>query len=116
MVKRQTRKLAGHLCIALHHSKLIGCKKLANHMCQLGRSVRRELTGLEHHAVASGHGGNGGAQSQLQRIVPGRDDAYHPQRLALDARRGRQQVQWCPDPARLHPACQVSQGMGQHGA
>ena len=112
VVKRQTGKFGSDSAIALHHAQFVRHEGLADQRGQQGRRLRRQLAGLEHHAVAGGQRRNDRAERQLHRIVPRRNHAHDAQGLALQAGMGRQQVQRRTDLDRLHPSGQVFQRAG----
>ena len=52
MVELQTRELRGHGHVPLDHAELFGCKELGDQFTHFCRGMRRQLAGLEHHAIA----------------------------------------------------------------
>ena len=73
--------------------------------------MRRQLGRLDHHPVAGGDRADRGRQRQLQRIIPGRDDADHPERLRDQAVLARHELQRGVDALRRHPFLQVLGGV-----
>ena len=73
--------------------------------------MRRQLARLDHGAVAGGDGADRGRERELQRIVPGRDDADNPERLRDQAILARHELQRGVHAARRHPFLQMLDGV-----
>ncbi len=73
--------------------------------------MRRQLGRLDHHAIAGGDRPDRGRERELQRIVPGRDDADYAERLRDQAVLGRHELQRGVDAPRRHPFLQVLCGV-----
>ena len=114
MIERQRRKRRGHVHPAGDDGKLLRREVLGHQFGQQLRRVRRVLAGLEQHAVARRQRGGRRPQGQLQRVVPGADDAHHAQRLAQHVGARGQQVQGGAHAARAAPARQVAAQIRQH--
>ena len=111
MVKGQGDKGPTHFGIAADHLHFVWREIFADHPRHQRRGCRRQLRRLDHHPVARGQRGQRRIHRQVVRVVPGRDDADHAERLAQELVAGRQKMQRCWHAARLHPAAQMTQGM-----
>ena len=111
MIKLQARELCGHADIALNHGEFLGGEIALHQFGQLGRGLRRQLAGFEHHAVARCQRRNRRAQRQLHGVIPGCNDADHAQRLALNPATPRHQQHGGPDALALGPALQLAQAV-----
>ena len=107
VIERQADELAADVGVAGHDRAFVGGEAACDQLLEQRRKARRELAGFDQHAVAGSQRGDRRAERQLQRVVPGTDDARHAQRLRHDPARARQGVQGRGDAARLHPAPQV---------
>ena len=86
-------------------------KRSATSRAQQLREGGRQLGRLDHRPVAGGERVDERRESELERVVPGRDDADHAERLVADpgARRLEQGID--PAPLRPHPARDVLAGV-----
>jgi len=80
-----------------------------NRLRQAGGESRGEFARLDHREVAGGERADQRRERQLQRIVPGRDDADDAERQRHQAVRARPEVKLGRNAPRLHPARHVPQ-------
>ncbi len=115
MIKRQARERLAHVLAALDHGNLFGAKVPGQQLHQQGGGARCHFRGFQHDPVASGVGAHQRRQGQKYRIVPGRDDPHHAQRLGhqFGPRRLEGQIQG-PGPG-AHPTAEVFPGMADTG-
>ena len=108
MVKRQSAESGSQGHIAQHHGEFAGVKELRHHFCQIGAKVGVELRGFDHHPVAGSQGINGRAQAQIKGVIPGAQNAHHPQRLGQQTVACQPILQLRAHAAHAHPAWQMA--------
>jgi hypothetical protein len=86
-----------------------------DHLLEQCREPRRQLARLDHHPVAGGERADRGRKRELQRVVPGRDDADHPEWLRDQAVFRGPELQRGRDAPRRHPPLQVPGGVLDFG-
>ena len=116
VVERQRGKARGERRIAEDHAELLLIEMVVHQLGDQLAGPGREFAGLEHHPVSGRERGGSGCESQLNRIIPWRDDPHHPQRLALDVGGGRLQVDRRGHFDRFHPPRQVGVQVAEQAA
>ncbi len=99
----------GHATFDHHHGLVVHVVR--DQAGQHRRAGWGQLARLGHDGVAGPQGGGHRCQQQLDRVVPGRDDQRHAQRLGDDPGLARQRGQRERGPAGLAPRAQVLEGV-----
>ncbi len=73
-----------------------------------GSRSRGRFRHLHHGAVAGREGGDQGTYRQIERVIPGHDDAHHPERLGHHCRRAGLEPETGGPAFRPHPATQMA--------
>ncbi len=107
VVERQARKALRDLALDAGDEQLGRIESRGDRLLQQRRKMRGQLARLDENAVAGGERADRGRQRELERIIPGRDDADDTERLRHQPVAGRQELQRGRDPLRRHPALQV---------
>lgn len=108
MVEREAGKRSANLGPAADDRDLVGWERVSQQAGEEGRGRRSVLGGLEHHPVAGRQGGPEWGEREIDRIVPGRDDADYAERLVDDLGAARQEVEGDGTALRLHPGCEMA--------
>jgi hypothetical protein len=107
VIERQARKGFCDLVLDAGHEQFGGIEFLRDRLPQQRGKVRRELARLDDDQVAGGDGADRGRERQLQRIIPGRDDADDAERLRHQPIARGQELQRSRHALRRHPAFQM---------
>ncbi len=107
MIERQRRKCFGNAGIDAGHHHFIGIERAGDDLLQQLGKARHQFARLDHHPVAGGECGHGGCEGELQRIIPGRDDSDHAERLRHQPVASRQELQLGGDALRRHPGFEM---------
>ena len=83
MVERQAGERRRHVHFTIDHGHVILGEGLADQFLEQFAGARRGLAHLDHHPVAGGQRRQHRADGQIQRVVPGHDNAHHAQRLVF---------------------------------
>ncbi len=104
MIERQLREGLGDAILDAGDDKLRRRERARDQLSQQFGEAWRQLAGLDHDEVAGGNRADRRRQGQLQRVIPGRDDADDAERLRDQAIAGRPELQRGGDAPRRHPA------------
>ncbi len=107
MIERQRSKGLCDLVLDAGDEQLSGIELLGNGLLQECRKVRHQFARLDDDTVAGGDRADRGRQRELQRIIPGRDDADHAERLRDQPVARGQELQRGRHALRRHPGLQV---------
>ena len=115
MVEGQRGEGGAHFWTAEDCGDLLLGEKPAKKVRQKFGCARRQLGRLQHNAIACRQRRDQRRHGELNRIIPGADDANDANGLVEDARPPRQEFEADPDAFRLHPARQMFQGLARGG-
>ncbi|MCY1434340.1 hypothetical protein D9M71_503990 [compost metagenome] len=118
VIKRQASECLGAGHLAAEHCHLVFVEYLGEHLLQHLTAVWRIFRHFDHCPVAGRQGCHQRAQGQVQREVPGADDAHHTLGLVLDPGLVAEKQQFGLAPLGFHPAPQMGDGVAclQYGA
>jgi hypothetical protein len=111
MIEGKRGKRLGDLLLDAGDEQLRRVEFLRDHLLEQRGKMRHELARLDHHAVAGGDRADCRRKRELQRIIPGCDDADHAERLRNQPVARRHELQRSRHALRRHPALQVFCGM-----
>ena len=111
MIERQRGEGFRDLLLDAGHHHFAGVELGGNQLLQQRGKPRHQFARLDHHPVARGDRADCRRQGQLQRIIPGRDDADDAERLRDQPVLGRHELQRGGDAPRRHPFFQVLGGV-----
>ena len=111
MIERQRREALRDLVLDAGDDHFGGVEFGRDHLFQQRGKPRHQFARLDHHPVARGDRAHRRRQRQLQRIIPGRDDADDAERLRDQPVFGRHELQRGGDAPRRHPFLQVLGGV-----
>ncbi len=111
VVERERGKSLGDLILDAGDDHFGRVEFRRDHLFQQRREPRRQLARLDHHPVAGGERPDRRRQRELERIIPGRDDADDAERLRDQVVFRRPELQRGRNAPRRHPCLQVLGGV-----
>ncbi len=111
VIERQRREALCDLLLDAGDHHFAGVEFGRDQLLQQRGKPRHQFARLDHHPVARGDRAHRRRQGQLQRIIPGRDDADDAERLRDQPVFGRHELHCGGDAPRRHPFLQVFGGV-----
>ena len=109
VIERPLGEIGRHIGLASDHRHQILREHRLDDLLEQGRRVRSEFRHLDHGAVASRQGSDQWTDRQIQRVIPGHDDAYNPFGLVVNLVAGGLEQNRNMAFGGLHPVAEILQ-------